>query len=681
MKTYQHWHCETDQSDILWLGFDRQDKTMNALNREALEELDGILTDIEKEKNIRALIIYSRKATGFCAGADIEQFTKVASLDEAKKLIRQGQRVFTKLQHLPIRTVAMIQGPCLGGGLELALACDIRVADDDTKTKLGLPEVKLGIHPGWGGTIRLTKLIGPIKALPIMLEGKLMPAKPFKKLGVVDAAVPERHLKRAATFLALEGAKKRKLSTLDKIASSKLIRPLMGRYMSVKVGEKVRQEHYPAPFALIDHWVEYGAEGEAAMLAEADSVSRLLMTDQAQNLVRVFFLQEKLKSLGKGSQFKAKHVHVIGAGVMGGDIAAWCALSGCNVTLQDTEPKAIAATIKRAYKLFSKKRRGVVHRVQAAMDRLIPDPQGKGISQADVIIEAIVEDLEAKQSVFQKVQQLAKPSAILATNTSSIPLDEINQCLPAADRKRLVGIHFFNPVSLMQLVEVVSGEQTAQTVVADAMAFVRQIDKLPVPVKSSPGFLVNRILMGYLMEAMTLVEEGVPIQVIDEAALAFGMPMGPIELIDTIGMDVCLSVARTLVKHLKGDIPPVLVQKVESGDIGRKSGKGFYHYKNGRPVHTQSQSPNSHTADYPDIADRLIQRMVTESAACLREGVVESPDLLDAAMVFGTGFAPFRGGVCQYVRSLGKEELDSKVNKLTQRYGERFELTSQEIGS
>ena len=379
-------------------------------------------------------------------------------------------------------------------------------------------------------------------------------------------------------------------------------------------------------------------------------------------------MQERLKSLGKGVDFQPKHVHVIGAGIMGGDIAAWCALKGLTVTLQDREPKFIAPAVKRAHALF-KKRLKVPHLIQAAKDRLIPDQHGSGVKSADVVIEAIIENKEAKQELFSQIESLLKPDTILATNTSSIPLDELSETLQQPDR--LVGIHFFNPVAKMQLVEIVEGENTSQENKNKAAKFCRCIDRLPLPVKSSPGFLVNRILMPYLMEAVKLLEEGVPAQVIDRAATDFGMPMGPILLADTVGLDICLSVAEILGEALGLNVPEALRKKVKAGKLGVKSGQGFYQYKKGKQMKTKVNVDNSDSHS-EDIADRLILQMLNESIACLREGVIGNMDLVDVGMIFGTGFAPFRGGPMHYMEQRGRQDIVDRLKELEGQYGERF---------
>lgn len=678
--TFKNWRLATDEYNILWLTLDRADSSVNTLNKAVFEELEIILTGLhEGLHKPAAVILLSGKTSGFIAGADIQQFGGISDVNEAFNLVRQGQLIYDKIAKLPMTTIAMIDGFCMGGGTELVLACDYRIAEESEKTRISLPEILLGIHPGWGGSIRLTQLIGPLKAMDMMLTGRAMSARTAAKVGLVDVAVPKRQLIHAVQYYALKEPKRKPLSWFNKLLNLSFMRPVLGRMLrrmtetreapqdildqlilmfAPKIEKKTTPEQYPAPFALIDLWVEEGAaDTEKTYLKEAQSVAKLLLTDTSRNLVRVFHLQERLKGLAKNVNFPVKHIHVIGAGTMGGDIAAWCALRGLTVTLQDREPKYLTNAIKRAHKLFKDKFK-VARDVQAAMDRLIPDIAGVGIKKADVIIEAIFENLEAKQTLFAALEKQARPTAILATNTSSIPLDEISQFLQ--DPSRLVGIHFFNPVAKMQLVEVVHSDKTNPAVVGQATAFVRRIDRLPLPVKSSPGFLINRILMPYLSEAMRMVDEGISPTAIDKAAVTFGMPMGPIELVDTVGLDVCLSVAKNLSGYFGGTIPMCLQEMVAAGKLGRKTQLGFYKYEHGKAVKPALPKEN---VDLHALADRLIGKMLTESQACLNEGVVADADLLDVGMIFGTGFAPFRGGPMHYLHTLNAGHTDPTMMK------------------
>jgi len=666
-KQWKNWHLETDEDEIVWLHFDKADSGTNVFSSDVFEEFFVILDQLA-EMNPKGLIILSDKENGFIAGADIEEFTQLESKEEALELIRVGQSAFDKLEALPFPSLSLINGFCLGGGMEMSLACDYRIALDDPRTRLGLPEVLLGIHPGWGGTMRMPRLIGAPAAMDLMLSGRTVNARAAKKMGIVDKITAQRHLMRAAKMLILRRPKKHQPGRLVAVANSAVARPLLAKYLRKQVAKRAPEAHYPAPYALIDLWEKYAGDERSMLLEEAVSVAGLMSAGTAQNLVRVFLLQERLKSLGKGVDFQPQHVHVIGAGIMGGDIAAWCAFKGMTVTLQDREPKFIAPAIKRAHALF-KKRLKVPHLVQAAKDRLIPDHKGLGVKNADVIIEAIIENKQAKQELFSQIEPLLKPEAILASNTSSIPLDELSETLKQPDR--LVGIHFFNPVAKMQLVEIVEGNNTSQENKNKAAKFCRCIDRLPLPVKSSPGFLVNRILMPYLMEAVNLLEEGVPGQVIDKAATDFGMPMGPIFLADTVGLDICLSVAEILGAALGLNVPDELRKKVEAGELGVKSGQGFYQYQNGKQVKSKTTT-DSTSQQAEDITDRLVLQMLNESIACLREGVIEDKDLLDVGMIFGTGFAPFLGGPMHYTEQRGRQVVIDRLKELEAKYGDQF---------
>lgn len=647
ISTYKNFRLESDEDQILWVYFDKQDAKVNTLNRDMMEEFSNILTTLENDTQHKGFIIASGKTTGFIAGADISQFNQFKDVQEAEALLKQGQHIFDRLEALKKPTVAMIEGFCLGGGLELSLACHYRVVEDGSKTRLGLPEVKLGIHPGWGGTVRLPKLVGPMQGMNLILSGSTVSGIVAAKIGFADVAVPKRHLVRAAKSYVLKPPSQHKASWWQRLMNMKLARILLAKIMRKKLHEKIIPTQYPSPFAVLDNWEELGVYSHSAMDREAESCARLSFTDTSRNLVRVFFLQERLKGLAKNAHYQFQHVHVIGAGTMGGDIAAWCAFHGMTVTLQDREPKFIAPAMKRAFALFKEKLKEP-YLVQRAMDRLIPDVNGYGVEKADVIIEAIFENLAAKQALFKSLENRAKPQAILATNTSSIPLDDINTVLQVPER--LVGIHFFNPVAKMLLVEVVKGNRTDPTVLEKAISFVRKLDRLPLPVKSSPGFLVNRVLMPYLLESMKLLEEGVPAPVIDKAMLEFGMPMGPVTLADTVGLDICLSVAEHLSQYFNTPVPPQLKEMVAAGKLGRKSGQGFYQYKDGKQIKLKEIS---YDKPLTEIADRLVLRMVDEAFTCLREEVIADGDLLDAGMIFGTGFAPFRGGPIHYAKTKG----------------------------
>ncbi len=491
----QHWRRETDGDNIVWLWFDMAGASTNVLSGEVLYELNDILAELEQSKP-RAVVIGSAKKSGFIAGADIKEFGRLKTPDQAYELIRNGQRVMDRIESLPCPSIAMINGFALGGGLELALACKYRIVVDDDRARLGLPEVKLGIHPGFGGTVRTTQLMDPLVAMDMMLTGRGLRPKQARKAGLVDQVVPQRHLIRAARMMALSPPKRKGRNIKARTLSFGPSRAFLAGQMEKKVAQKAKKEHYPAPYAIINLWKEHADKPAEMYEAEARSIANLMCTDTSRNLVRVFNLQDRLKGLARKTTFNVEHVHVIGAGVMGGDIAAWCAMRGLNVTLQDREPKYIAPAIGRAYKLYKKRLRNPV-KVQAAMDRLMPDPHGHGVRRADVVIEAIFENIEAKHDLYRTVEPRMKPGAVLATNTSSIKLEILGEAL--ADPNRLIGLHFFNPVAMMPLVEVIRTQHTHEQELTKGLAFVRKIDRLPLPCRSAPGFVVNRVLMPYMI--------------------------------------------------------------------------------------------------------------------------------------------------------------------------------------
>jgi 3-hydroxyacyl-CoA dehydrogenase / enoyl-CoA hydratase / 3-hydroxybutyryl-CoA epimerase len=661
----KHWKLETDESGIVWLHFDHLDSPVNILSHQALEEFDNILTKIETDQP-SGLIILSDKTSGFIAGADVKTFRNNADKSAIEQHITGVHKIFQRLENLTTPTLALIHGFCLGGGLELALACRYRIARDDEATRLGFPEVKLGLFPGYGGSVRSIERIGPLPALNFMLTGRSVSGRTAKGMGLVDRVAPDRQLKAAAIDLISNKPPQHKPPFYQSLLNLTPVRPLLSGILEKEVRKRALPEHYPAPFALIDHWKEHANDRKAMFASEATNLANLLSGDTSQNLIRIFFLQERMKSLAGDSDFKPTRLHVVGGGIMGGDIAAWCALKGMRVTLQDREAKYLTNAIGRAHQLFNKKLKQP-RLVQAAMDRLMPDPKGYGASHADVVIEAIFEDVAAKQELFRDLESKVRPDTLLATNTSSIPLETISQSLK--NPQRLIGLHFFNPVAKMQLVEVVHGKDTDPELIKQGAAFARRVDRLPLPVKSSPGFLINRILMPYLLEAMELLSEGVPAKTIDQAATNFGMPMGPIELADRVGLDICLAVADKLSPFFNLKVPERLEIMVEQKNLGAKTGAGFYHYKNGKAVYAGADDSNHIPGD---LADRMIFRMLNEAVACLREQIVEDADLLDAGIIFGTGFAPFHGGPMNYINKHGKDKQQQRLQQLEQIHGETF---------
>ncbi|MEO8443539.1 MAG: 3-hydroxyacyl-CoA dehydrogenase NAD-binding domain-containing protein [Gammaproteobacteria bacterium] len=660
----RHWRLDIDANDTAWLCFDRADAGANTLSAETMAELHSVLATLSARK-LRGLVVYSGKESGFIAGADINEFPQLDSEERAFTLTRQGQQVLEALERLPCPTVAVLNGFALGGGLELALACSYRLALASEHKLFGLPEVQLGVHPGFGGTVRLPRLVGVRKAMDLMLTGRSVSPGEALAAGLVDGLATAGDWRQSAVRLLAKRPPRRSAPLLDRLLAAGPLRPLLARTLRQKTSRKAHEEHYPAPYAIIDLWEQFGAaDSTAAYEAEARSFGRLVMTAASRNLVRVFFLQERLKKLGS-PKTGIRNVHVIGAGVMGGDIAAWCALRGLNVTLQDRDIKFIEPALARARKLFARKLRQP-GAADAALARLQADPAGDGVAAADLVIEAVFEDLEVKRQVYERLEPALKPGVVLATNTSSIPLEQLGTCLK--DPGRLIGMHFFNPVAQLPLVEIIAATGSAAEALATGTSFARQIGKLPVPCRSHPGFLVNRILAPYMGEAMEMIREGVPLAEIDQAAVEFGMPLGPIELADSVGLDVADHVARILAPVLGREPAPELEELVGQGNLGLKTGRGFYTYRDRKPVRPDLVWGSAS----PAVQDRLIYAMLNEAAACLHDGIVSDPDLVDAGVIFGTGFAPFRGGPLHYARELGIDQVEARLQELASRHGPRF---------
>jgi 3-hydroxyacyl-CoA dehydrogenase/enoyl-CoA hydratase/3-hydroxybutyryl-CoA epimerase len=645
MSNFKHWRLERESDGVSWAVLYTADASTNTLGADVMAELGLILDECERTPP-KGLIFKSAKEAGFIAGANIAEFVASDTPERARALVKRGWDLYNRLAAVNYPTLALVRGHCMGGGTELALACRYRIAVDEPGTKFALPEVMLGIVPGWGGMLRLPQIVGPAAAMDMMLTGRNIDAKRAKRMGLADACVPPRVMENAARMMVLSGKPSRQsqLPFMQRLMNGPL-KALVASGARKQVANRARQEHYPAPWAIIDQWQNYGGNTLAVPADRATSLDALVMHPTTRNLIRVFFLQDRLKGFGKGVEnFAPRHVHVVGAGVMGGDIAAWCVLRGMTVTLQDQSVERIAPAVGRAAKFFERKLRDK-KLARFALDRLIADPQGDGVRQADVIIEAIFEDLVAKQKLFADIEARARPDALLASNTSSLKLADI--AAKFKDPSRLVGIHFFNPVAMMPLVEVVAGDLTAPEVAQKAAAFVRGIDKLPLPVKDAPGFLVNAVLAPYMHEAMRCIDEGIAPEAIDAAMLAFGMPMGPIELADTVGLDVAVAAGRQLVGE--SDPPQKLVELVGAGHLGKKSGKGFYTWIDGK-----ARKTGVGAGDTAALAERLLKPLLDATQRLVAAGIVADAELADAGVIFGTGFAPYTGGPMNYLNSGGR---------------------------
>ncbi|RMF76837.1 MAG: fatty oxidation complex subunit alpha [Acidobacteria bacterium] len=678
-------NIRTERGDdgVIVVVFDKPDSSANTFDRRTLEELDTVLAGIEQDASCRGVVFASAKETIFVAGADLVELSRLDP-DGIRAIGAFGQRVFQRVAALRVPTAAAIHGACLGGGFELALACDWRVASDDKATRIGLPECQLGILPAWGGSTRLPRLVGLPKALDAILGAKVMPAKKAKKLGAVDAVVPREYVVREARRSALGAAPRRKRHWLvnNRLAAA-VIRRSAAKTLRRKTGG-----HYPAFFRALDVVTRSVSRSiERSLAAELDALCELTSTDVCRNLVRIFFLQERAKHYRVPDtpelprDHAERRVAVIGAGVMGAGIAQWCAARGLDVILKDISTEALArgmATIADLVRGLEKRRK--VTRVEARqiLDRIRPTDRDVPLRHVDLVIEAAVERMDIKQAIFRDLAARSGPDTVLATNTSALSIAEIAR---ATDRpQHVVGIHFFNPVARMQLVEVVRAADTSPETLARSVRFVQQIGKLPVVVRDSPGFVVNRVLTPYLVEAGRLFAEGVDVEAIDRAMKAFGMPMGPLRLIDEVGGDVAVHVARYQAQHFpdRVELPPMLETMVERGLLGRKAGRGFYVYpKKGRPtpnpeVRALAGGGSGERPSRQELQDRMALAMVNESARCLEERLVEAPEDIDFAMIMGTGFAPFRGGPLRWADSLGAGEVVRRLEELAQRHGPRF---------
>lgn len=647
LPNLQDWRFAIDFEGIAWAVIDRKGESMNSLGRRPIEELGEIVKAVEAAAasgEAKGLVLMSGKERSFIAGADIREFEGFDTEAKIKEVVRQTLELFDRVERLPVPVVAAIHGYCLGGGLELALACSYRIADREEGTRLGFPEVKLGIFPGLNGTVRSIQLAGPMDAMTAMLTGRMLRPTAAKAIGLVDQLVPTHHnLRWAARKAVLQKRRSKGAPWWKRLMLKQPVRGMLAKQMRAKTAAKVREEHYPAPFRLIELFEHYGDDPISMRIAETEMFTPLMASEASRNLRRVFKLSEMLKDEAPKDGFKPLRVHVVGAGTMGGDIAAWCVVSGMQASLQDLDEAQIAKALARAKGLFKRNLRSPLA-IDAAVARLIADPKGKHVKHADVVLEAIVERLDIKQKLFQQLEKEVKPGAVLATNTSSLRLEDIAK--PLADPGRLVGLHFFNPVAQLPLVEVVRGEGTREAEVRKACAFVTAINKLPLIVKSCSGFLVNRVLAPYMMEAVRRYQQGEPREKIDQAAMKFGMPMGPLELMDMVGLDIADHVHEEL--NLAPKTDNLLTSLVKQGKLGKKTGEGFYVWEQGKPKREEAHYDD---AELERLGRELVKPMLDEAERALADNIVASADHVDAGVIFGTGFAPFRGGPLNYRRT------------------------------
>jgi 3-hydroxyacyl-CoA dehydrogenase/enoyl-CoA hydratase/3-hydroxybutyryl-CoA epimerase len=667
------------------LTFDRPGSSANVFDRETLAELESHLAELEKEPGVRGVILASAKPKIFIAGADLNAFAKDATERALHDMVDHGHRIFTRLSRLKIPSVAAIHGVCLGGGLEVALACDWRVATVDKATKLGLPETQLGILPAWGGSTRLPRSIGLPAALGMILTGRQLAGAQALKLGVVDDVTHAEFLLEAARKLVGRGKRPAPATRWSNVFPFTWI-------IAAKAKRQVRAKtrgHYPAPIKAIEVCAKAASRTlEEGLALEKEGFLELVRTPECRNLLGVFFLQERAKKLtlpGGASTSEARKIRrvaVIGAGTMGAGIAQWISARGLPVRLKDVSLEALARgmhAIEKVYTEAVKRRVFTTSEATAGIDRITPLHTNVPLADVDLVIEAALEKLDVKQQVFRELEPLVAREAVLATNTSALSIDAIAGALQRPER--LVGLHFFNPVHRMQLVEIVRGPRTSPAALETALQFAKAIGKLPVVVKDSPGFLINRILMPYLVEAVWLFTEGTPVTTIDRLMLEFGMPMGPMRLTDEVGLDVAQHVAKDLERRLRSAVPinDTLEQMIAKGWLGKKSGRGFYVHagRKDRAVPSTElgflQATQPRPSDDVTRRDRLVLIMINEAARLLDEGVVASPEDVDFGMIMGTGWAPFRGGPLRYADALGTAEVVRRLDQLARDIAPRFE--------
>ncbi|EHH0801181.1 fatty acid oxidation complex subunit alpha FadJ [Vibrio vulnificus] len=686
MSEQKAFNLKIDEQNIAWLGIDVPNEKMNTLQAAFADEMKAIFAQLKDCSGLKGLIVHSLKPDNFVAGADVRMLEACKTAPEAEALARQGQELFQQLSDLPYPVVAAIHGPCLGGGLELALACDFRVCSDDDATRLGLPEVQLGLLPGSGGTQRLPRLIGLLPSLDLILTGKQLRANKAKKLGVVDACVPQTILLDVAKQFVEKGKKrsKQKVTTKEKLLSgSGLGRKFVFEQAAKKTHEKTRG-NYPATVAIlqvIQHGLEKGMK--QGLELEAKRFGELVMSNESKALRSIFFATTEMKK-ETGSEAKPSKVGmvgVLGGGLMGAGIShVSVAKAKVPVRIKDVSDDGVLNALKYNYKLFDKQRKRRIlskAQLQSKMLQLSGGTDFTSFNRTDVVIEAVFEDLSLKQQMVADIEANAKSETIFATNTSSLPIHKIAE--KAQRPENIVGLHYFSPVEKMPLVEVIPHESTSEETIATVVALAKKQGKTPIVVKDQAGFYVNRILAPYMNESAHILLANEPIDKIDTALLDFGFPVGPITLLDEVGVDIGAKIMPILVAELgarfKG--PDVFDVLLNDGRKGRKSGKGFYTYKGKKKEVDKSVykllklTPESKLSD-KDIALRCVLPMLNEAVRCLDDGIIRSPRDGDIGAIFGIGFPPFLGGPFRYMDQFGLKELVEKMNQLAEKYGDRF---------
>ncbi|HMQ11648.1 MAG TPA: 3-hydroxyacyl-CoA dehydrogenase NAD-binding domain-containing protein [Oligoflexia bacterium] len=679
-----------NKANIALIGLDTQDKSVNIITDDFVKQFNAILDQVEQQKSLKGLVVYSKKPGQFIAGADLTQILAISDTQVAFEKSRQGQMLMQRIEDLSIPSVAAIDGTCLGGGLELAMACSYRIASDTSKTQMALPEVQIGILPGWGGTQRLPKLIGLTSALDVILTGKRIDAKKAYRMQLVDDVLPQTQLLDFAQRLILEGKhilpKKKKPSLTEKVM---LVLQNNAAFRQKVIYPKAKssilkntQGFYPAPLTALEVIEKtYQKRSSIPYDIEAQGLAKLLSSDVCKYLVQLFLdieAKKKVEFTSKASTIK--EVAVLGAGVMGGGLAQLFAHKNYHVRLKDIQSHALSKAMSIANKLFSQLQKRKKISEQEKIQKLLnisPSLEYAGLAKADFVLEAVVENMEIKKSVFDDVVKVAHNDAIIASNTSALSINEMSKSVKKSGQ--FIGMHFFNPVHKMPLVEIIPASKTTQKTLATTYKLALSLGKTPVIVQDSPGFLVNRILGIYLNEALQMAHEGINIAVIDKAIEKFGMPMGPFELLDEVGIDVGYKVGTFLKSQF--DYFPAAAKEIEKmidkNLLGKKSGQGFYLHKQKKQLNKNIPfAQNLSKLSSQVIQQRLIFVMLNEAARCLEAKIVETARDIDIAMILGTGFPPFRGGLCAYAKSIGLETLNKELKIMSLKHGPQFEPNS-----
>ncbi len=691
-----------EKNGVANLIFDLPNEKVNKLSKVVLEELEKAINVIDGNKAIRVLLITSPKRDIFIAGADINEIRDIKDSKDALEKVSRGQNILHKISQLKIPTVAIINGACLGGGLELALACKYRVAVTNKKTSLGLPEVNLGIIPGFGGTQRLPRLIGLQESLKIILSGKAIDASKAFKIGLVDDLAREEFLEEKLSEFVTEILKgeenlylKKRKDLRRKLCCSEFLTKYIVFYLAKKDLYEKTKGNYPAPFyalEVIKRTYSACKSIESGLKVELEAFCELAVDDISKNLIQIFFTSEALKKdLGVENVegYEVKNAALLGAGVMGGGIAWLFANNNVDIRLKDITQNAIALgynQVSKIYNQLKKIKKVTEEQSNAKIANITNSLDFVGFDKIDYVVEAVVENIDVKKKVLAEAEEKVSRNAVIVSNTSSLSISEMSSALKRPEQ--FAGMHFFNPVNRMPLVEVIRGEKTSDQTIATVVKLTKKLGKTPIVVKDVAGFLVNRILLPYMNEASYLLQEGAEIKRVDSLIEKFGMPMGPFVLADVVGIDVGVKVAHSLYEGYgeRMKVSAILdeIYNNHKDLLGKKSNKGFYLQSNNQ-VNSEIEkilvkvrkSENIVKREISDseIIDRCLLTMINEAAKCLEENVVKNAAYLDMAMIMGTGFPPFKGGILRYADLRGIKEVVSKLHELNEKHGLRFEVS------